>query len=206
MTNRQNVRVMRDPVSTRKEILDVAFMEIYMNGFNGTSTNAIIDKLDMTRGAFFHHFPTKDDLGYAMIDEVLAGLIIQRWVEPIKGYKNPIEGIIKNFTKLINEHKPEHVLLGCPLNNLIQELSGSRPIFQKKLQAVMELWVKDTQKILSSAKKEGYLNKNVSTRDLAEFIVSCQESAFAMGKAMNNLKPAKTIASNLKLHLANLNK
>ena len=99
--SRQATYVMRDPVSTRKEILSVAFTEIYTNGFNGTSTNAIIDKLNMSRGAFFHHFPTKVELGYVMIDEVLAGLIIERWIEPIKKFKNPIEGIIKNFSKLI---------------------------------------------------------------------------------------------------------
>ena len=197
-------RNLRDPVSTRNKILEVAFFEMYSNGFNGTSTNVIIDKLDMTRGAFFHHFPSKDILGYVMVDDILTSKIVERWIEPIKVYKNPIDGIIKNFTRLINEHKPEHILLGCPLNNLIQELSGSRPVFQKKLQAVMELWVNETQKLLTSAKKDGYLNKSVKTRDLAEFIVSCQESAFAMSKAMNNLKPARTIVKNLKTHISNL--
>lgn len=180
----KKAKLLRNPAETRARILEVAFNEIYRHGYKGTSTNAIIDKMEMTRGAFFHHFPTKDHLGFALIDEVLAGLIISRWIEPIASYANPVQGILKNFKRLIDEHLNEHILCGCPLNNLIQELSDE-PEFQKRLQAVMEDWITGTEELLKQGKRSGNLNKSVNTKQLAEFVVACQESAFSMGKALN---------------------
>ena len=202
--SRLNPKILRNPVETRRNILQVAFTEIYCHGFKGTLTNAIIAKLEMTRGAFFHHFPTKDDLGYAIIDEVVHEMILERWINPILSYDDPIEGIFKNFAKLIDEHLDEHILCGCPLNNLVQEMSD-RPDFQKRIQAVMEMWINKTQNLLTAAKKSGHLKKDINTRQLAEFIVACQEAAFSMGKALNSRASMRTNLKSLKSYIHLLN-
>ena len=200
----KNPKILRNPAETRAKILEVAFNEIYCHGYKGTSTNAIIDKMEMTRGAFFHHFPTKDHLGFALIDEVLAGMIISRWIEPIANYKDPVQGILKNFKRLIDEHLDEHILCGCPLNNLIQELSDE-PEFQKRTQAVMENWIFGTEALLKQAKQSGHLAKSVNTRQLAEFIVACQEAAFSMGKALNSRKSMRLTHKSLTEYINLLN-
>ncbi len=195
---------MRNPEETRRNILEVAFREIYCHGFKGTSTNTIIDDLELTRGAFFHHFPTKDDLGYAIIDEVLSEMIIQRWITPVMEYTDPIVGIERNFARLIDEHLEAHILCGCPLNNLVQEMAD-RPDFQSRIQAVMEKWIIETEELLKAARKTGHLKKNVRTHQLAEFIVACQEAAFAMGKALNSRNAMYSVLKSLKDYLKHLN-
>lgn len=194
----------RNAEKTRQEILQVAAEEIFRNGYHGTSTNEIISKIKATRGAFFHHFPTKDDLGYALIDEVLSAMILERWITPIEAYKNPLDGIIKNFQRRLDEMPDRLVICGCPLNNLAQELSASRPDFQKKLKAVMTMWIDETEKLLKRAKALGHLKPSAKTRPLAEFIVACQESAFAMAKVMNDRKLLYSILRSLKQHLSAL--
>lgn len=188
----------RNPEKTRQEILQIAFEEIFRKGYNGTSTNDIISKIGATRGAFFHHFPTKDDLGYALIDDVLRGMILQRWIEPIQDSEDPIKALIKNFRERIEETPDSSAICGCPLNNLAQELSSSRPDFQKRLKAVMTMWIDETEKLLKKAKALGHLKSSTKTRPLAEFIVACQESAFAMGKVMNDRKIMNSIYGSLK--------
>lgn len=200
-----NNKKKRDPVSTRNQILEVAFLEVYAHSFKGTSTNTIIDKLDLTRGAFFHHFPTKEDLGLALIDEIHRGLILQRWIEPIEKYEDPIKGILKNFKLLIEDHAEDNLLKGCPLNNMIQEMSDI-PKFQKILFDVMEMWITETVKVLTKAKKNNFLKTSVNTRELAEFIVANQEAAFAMGKALNSKKAMKSIYKSLKRYISSINK
>lgn len=198
--SRQDIKTMRNPAETRRSILEVSFNEVYTHGFKGTSTNTIISKLDMTRGAFFHHFPTKDDLGFALIDEVLRDMIIDRWIRPVEAYQDPVAGILKNFSKLIDEHMDKHILCGCPLNNLVQEMAD-RPEFQKRIQAIMELWIEETQSLLTKTKKSGHLNKSVNTRQLAEFIVACQEASFSMGKALNDRAAMHSIHKSLKTYI-----
>jgi len=166
-------------VATRNHILEVAFKLVYRHSFKGTSTNQIIEKLECTRGAFFHHFPTKNELGYAIIEEVLAGLIFQRWITPISKKENKVKAITDNFIHLIKTHEGENILCGCPLNNMVQEMSD-QPDFQKGIQTVMEMWVSETQKLLTQSKRSGHLQKDVNTRELAEFIVAQEEAAFSM--------------------------
>ena len=200
----ENTKINRNPVETRQQILNVAFYEIYKHGFKGASTNTIIEKMDLSRGAFFHHFPTKNELGYALIDEVLNRMIIERWIKPIEQYDNPLTGIVDNFARLINEHQDKHILHGCPLNNLVQEMSD-RPEFQIRIKAIMQMWIKETQSILTQAKRTGYLAKHINTRQLAEFIVACQEAAYSMGKALNSRNAMLSIWRSLKDHLTMLN-
>ena len=197
-------KTMRNPLETRQKILETAFLEIYCHGYKGTSTNAIINKLEMTRGAFFHHFPTKNDLGYAIIEEVLADKIMERWIWPIEASANPIIAILDNFAARIDEHREEHILCGCPLNNLVQEMSD-KPDFHNRIQAVMEMWVKKTQALLTKAKRSGFLRKEINTRQLAEFIVACEEAAFSMGKAFNSRAAMRSNLKSLKHYIFLLN-
>jgi len=61
----------RAPENTRRRILKAAFGEFYRNGFHGGSLNRIVEKADTTKGALFHHFEGKNDLGYAVVEAVL---------------------------------------------------------------------------------------------------------------------------------------
>ena len=57
----------RNLEESRKAILQVAFLEILHKGFQGVSIDDIVKKTPYTKGAFYHHFPTKLDLGYALV-------------------------------------------------------------------------------------------------------------------------------------------
>ena len=52
---------------TRKRILDTAQDMILNLGFSGMSIDKLISSLGMTKGAFFHHFKSKDELATALI-------------------------------------------------------------------------------------------------------------------------------------------
>jgi TetR/AcrR family transcriptional repressor of nem operon len=52
---------------TRKRILDAAQAMILARGYAGMSLDALIGSLGLTKGAFFHHFKSKDDLARTLI-------------------------------------------------------------------------------------------------------------------------------------------
>src|SRR5471030_1779761 len=113
----------RNLEQTRVAILRVAFMEVFTRGFQGVRVDDIVKKTYLTKGAFYHHFPTKLDLGYALVDDVIKPMIIDRWITPLNHFKNPLEGILSQMEKLIGECPPELLKFGCPLNNLVQEMA-----------------------------------------------------------------------------------
>lgn len=194
----------RDPVRTRTHILEVAFAEIYQRGFQGVSINEIISKTDVTKGAFFHYFATKQELGYAIVDEILKDLTLSRWIRPLAAYKNPVAGILRQLKKTIDATSEEEMAAGCPLNNLIQEMSSVDPVFQEKLHAVLTLWIDEIEKNLKRAQEQGYVKKDVDTRQAAEFIVTVHEGGFGMAKSVRTRTFWLSLYNSLRTYLVSI--
>lgn len=57
---------------TRTQIMDAAQELVLRHGFAGTSLDAILERVELTKGAFFHHFGSKSDLAHALIDRYAA--------------------------------------------------------------------------------------------------------------------------------------
>jgi TetR/AcrR family transcriptional repressor of nem operon len=169
---------------SRKEILDVAFVEIFMHGFQGVSIDNIVKKTSMTKGAFYHNFPTKLDLGYALVDDVIKPMILERWIDPLTEYDNPLEGILFQMQRLMGDVEPEVLKFGCPLNNLVQEMTPLDQGFKKRLRAALTLWVDEMDKHLKRAQMNGIIKRNINTREVAHFVVMAHEGFYGMMKGL----------------------
>jgi TetR/AcrR family transcriptional repressor of nem operon len=62
----------RDGTATRERILDAAQRIVLERGFAATSVDAVLADAPATKGAFFHHFPSKNDLGRALLERYAA--------------------------------------------------------------------------------------------------------------------------------------
>lgn len=197
----QTVKRTRDPEKTRAHILEIAFREIYHHGFQGISIDQIIKKTDVTKGAFFHYFATKNELGYAIVDEILGEMILERWIRPLAAYKNPLQGILKRFRAHSEDMTEENLVRGCPLNNLAQEMSAVDQVFREKIKVVMTMWIDETERNLKKAQSGGYLKKSADTRQIAVFIVTLQEGSFGLVKSMADRKLFDLLYASLREYL-----
>ncbi|UMG91316.1 TetR/AcrR family transcriptional regulator [Nocardioides sp. TF02-7] len=62
----------RDGTATRARILDAAQRLVIDNGFNATTVDAVLAAAGTSKGAFFHHFASKQDLAAALVDKYVA--------------------------------------------------------------------------------------------------------------------------------------
>lgn len=62
----------RDGAATRSRILDAAEVLVLDKGFAGTSVDDVIAAAQTTKGGFFHHFPTKQELAHALVERYVA--------------------------------------------------------------------------------------------------------------------------------------
>ena len=190
----------RDLDKTRAEILKAAFVLVLKHGFQGVSIDDVVAHTRFTKGALYHQFPTKLDLGYALVDEVIRPLIIERWVTPLEDFANPLEGILSQMQKLIGGSPPELLKLGCPLNNLVQEMAPLDPKFRQKLQSALDLWVDETERHLARAKAGGFLKRSVDAREAAYFIVMAHEAFYGMIKGLGDPGIFEELFSSLKIY------
>src|SRR5262245_52676520 len=77
--------------STRQHILQTAFQEFYRYGFQGGSLNRIVEETGLTKGALFHHFASKQELGYAVVEEVIWPQFKATWIDPLAQSDDPIK-------------------------------------------------------------------------------------------------------------------
>src|SRR5258708_39678385 len=87
----------RDPDRTRERLLDAGFFEIYRHGFQAAGLDTIVDRAEVTKGALYHHFPSKHALGYAVLEEVIARFTDRRWIDPLSSPADPVAAIVESM-------------------------------------------------------------------------------------------------------------
>ena len=190
----------RDLEKTRAAILQAAFLLVLKHGFQGVSVDDIVEETKFTKGAFYHLFPTKLDLGYALVDEIVRPLIINRWITPLDDFENPLEGILSQMQRLIGGSPPELLKLGCPLNNLVQEMAPLDKGFKQRLRSALDLWVTETERHLKRAKAGGFLKSSVDTQEAAHFIVMAHEGFYGMIKGLGKAEAFAELFGSLKIY------
>lgn len=176
----------RNLEKTRRKILEVAFVEVFAHGFQGVSVDDIVRKTSLTKGAFYHHFPTKLALGYALVEEIIRPMITERWIEPLNSYKDPLRGILAQMKKLIGGCSAAQLKLGCPLNNLVQEMAPIDERFKRHLQDTLDFWIVEIDRHLKRAKKEGFIRADVNTLHVAQFVVMTHEGFYGLLKGLDD--------------------
>ncbi len=173
------------PEKTRRRILEAAFAEFYRHGFQGGSLNRILEQAKLTKGALFHHFPNgKEQLGYAVVDEVIGPLLRQRWLEPLKESADPIAALKQSFRRYVAEDIASgHYVQGCPLNNLGQEMSPLDDGFHRRIDALYDSWREQIAAALEAGIAAGKVRRDVSPRDVAALIVASQMGIYGTGKS-----------------------
>jgi TetR/AcrR family transcriptional repressor of nem operon len=173
----------RAPENTRRKILEAAFDEFYRNGFQGSSLNRIVEEAGTTKGALFHHFEGKNDLGYAVVREVIHPSLKARWSDPLAHSTDPISDVKKLFRQCSKEDTSDGQLVnGCPLNNLAQEMSPLDEKFRQILEQIYVTWRQALEAALARGIKAGTVRKDVSPRKVAAFIVAAQTGIVGIAK------------------------
>jgi TetR/AcrR family transcriptional repressor of nem operon len=174
----------RDPETTRRKILEAAFGEFFRNGFQGGSLNRVVQVAGTTKGALFHHFAGKQDLGYTVVDEIVGRLLIERWLDPMTDASDPISCIQESFRRCVTADLESGVWLqGCPLNNLAQEMSPLDDGFRERIDRQYETWRRHLVAALERGMSEGAVRKEVDPSKVAALIVSAQMGIWGSGKS-----------------------
>ena len=99
--------------STRQEIVEKADLLFYQRGFENTSFADIADAVGISRGNFYYHFKTKDDILKEVIAHRAAKTqgMLDAWA--LKG-RTPIERL-KCFAQMLIDNRKDIQRLGCPV-------------------------------------------------------------------------------------------
>lgn len=181
-------RMPRDPERTRERLLKAGFQEVYRSGFQSASINTILASANVTKGALYYHFESKEALGHAIVDEVVATFLRNRWLLPLQQGedKDPINALIDIVQSI--PARPRDLKGGCPLANLAQEMSLLDEQFRKRLAAMFRAWREAVSMALQRGQSQGTVRRDVVPDEAASFLVAMVEGYEVLAKNTQDVK------------------
>ncbi len=173
--------------TTREKILTIAAEDIFRAGSQASSISEIIRRANVSKGCFYHHFTTKQELGYAVLDETLTKVKNEIW-DPILSSENPLQSIIGMYNNPEQYLDYETVKHGCPINNLAQEMSPIDEGFRERIETIYTHWKQQLSTSLQRCQRNGDMSKDVDADEIATLIIAVTQGA--VGIAKNAQQPA----------------
>jgi TetR/AcrR family transcriptional repressor of nem operon len=194
---------MRDAEQTRQNILTVAADEIHQHGFKATSLSVILNRCEISKGALYHHFSSKIELGYAVFEEIYTPMFLSVWHTPLD-VDDPIEGLCKFLTSMTEQMSCSEVVCGCPLNNLCEEMANVDEGFRLRILTMQEQL---NQLIVDALqKKSDDLRANIAFSQVGYFIVATLNGATSLSKSSRNKALFQQVITELCLYIRALKK
>jgi TetR/AcrR family transcriptional repressor of nem operon len=173
----------RDPDKTKQALLEAAVKEIHRSGFRSASLREILRETGLTRGALYHHFPNKKALGLAVLDEIQAE-VERMWLEPLNNISDPLTGLQQTLMAAGESLSEEDIIMGCPLNNLAQEMSPMDEDFRAKVAHIYYLWRAGVAAALRRGLEAGRIRPGVNPESAAAFFVGALTGGRGLAKAV----------------------
>lgn len=178
------------PEATRARILEAAFEEIHHKGFQAASLSAIVERAEITKGALFHHFKGKTELGYAVVDQLIHSPDHRGWIEPFMETDDPIAvmtEVITQRAQMLQDH-PEIIVNGCPVNNIAQEMAPLDNGFRLRIEKIYAEWRTVLAEAFRRGIAAGKVRSDVDPEVIAFTLVSM------LGGGIGQIKTAQSLA------------
>lgn len=184
--------------SARDKLLNAALEVIREQGFAATSVDALCARAGVTKGAFFHHFKSKEALAVAAADHwsattsaLFAGADYHRHADPaarILAYidfrKDLIRGGIADFT--------------CLAGTMVQEAYGAYGDIREACRRSIEGHAETLEADIAAALENRPVAEGFGARSLALYTQAALQGAFILAKAANDPQVAIDCVDHLK--------
>jgi TetR/AcrR family transcriptional regulator, transcriptional repressor for nem operon len=195
---------MKKAEATRLSILQRSFELIYVKGYQTTSIDDILATTQVTKGAFYYHFKNKDEMGLAIIDELLKPSFAATFIQPLLSGADPVKIIYDMMFQILMKNEFLKVEYGCPAANLTLEMAPWHAAFTTALNNLSEEWKNAIIQCIRNGKKNGNIRADVKPEQVAIFIMSGYWGIRNIGKLNNSRSVYLIFLKQLKDYLNSL--
>ncbi len=153
-------------VDSRQEILRAAARLFQERGFNATSMNDVAAALKLSKGGLYHHFESKDELLFSLMDHAL-NITEERVINPVRGIRDPGEALrtlIRLHIEVILSVRDREITV------MLHEHHPLPPALRKRINARKKDYVHFVQNLIA----------DVQRTNQAKLRVTPQAAAFAL--------------------------
>src|SRR5881396_2730830 len=189
--------------STREAIIEAASRLIHVHGYNHTSLDDVLRESGAGKGNFYYHFKSKEELGYAILDQIIASFL-ERTLEPC--FADPDQGALAQIRcfldRVLEAQRARNCVGGCPLGNLAAELSDVHEGFRARLASVFAAWRERLTLALITAQRGGAVDGACRPEAVAGFLVASLEGAILLTKLTKDITVMEQCVAEMKRYLS----
>lgn len=144
----------------------------YKQGYYNTSVDDILKSLSLSKGAFYHHFQSKEDFFISIVQNLIVQKVYSMLIEPVERSENPFRAIELCFDNALETAVHNEMDYGFMLSNFMTEFNRRNPEITKYLKDIYKVWEVNLVSILQKGKTDGYLARHVDSESVATYLIS----------------------------------
>jgi TetR/AcrR family transcriptional repressor of nem operon len=186
---------------SKTKLLDAALHVIRAKGYAATTVDDICQAAGVTKGSFFHHFKSKDELAVAAAGHFSAmaeGLFA---AAPYHEAQDPLErllGYVDFRVSILGGELPEYT---CLLGTMVQETYATHPDIRVACDRGMSSHIAELTRDIEAAKQRYAPDAAWNAESVGYFIQSVLQGAFIFAKAKQNPEVARESLAHLRRYV-----
>ncbi len=176
---------------TRRRIIGRATQLVHRQGLKNTTIDDIVRSAGITKGSFYFHFSSKEELGYAVIDSAAAYVLGDLEEVARDASLSPsqrLEAMLGIVRAAVEENDCES---GCILGNLALEMSDLHEGYRRKLAEVFDSWATLFQRLLEEMQARGEIAAGLDAADFARHALVVLEGGIMLSKVKRDPAPLR---------------
>lgn len=185
----------------RTKLLDAALQVVRTRGYAATTVDDICAAAGVTKGSFFHHFKTKEDLAVAAAEHfslMAKGLFGTAEYQAERDPARRVLGYIDFRTAMLKGELPQYT---CLLGTMVQETYATHPAIRAACDRYMSEHTGELARDIAEAKALYAPDAEWSPDSLAFYTQAVLQGSFVLAKAKNDSKVAVQSLAHLRRYL-----
>ena len=181
---------------TRQDIINAALRLFAVHGYQPTSTCDIIEAVSISKGAFYHHFKSKQDLALTVLDQVRSQYE-EMVAQPTQQQPDPgarLGQMIRTVVELNNSGRWNNCLL---LSRLVQETTELEGPLKERVVATINWLVGLCAESVTQAQQAGAVNGTFDPQELSRLVISSLLGAVSVEELGEHIMTLRGVANQL---------
>ena len=191
----------RDGSATRIKLLEAARDVIRARGYTATTVDDICAAAGVTKGSFFHHYASKEELGVAAIEQfgVMASEVFGN--APYVGLPDPLDRVLGYVDFRASMLDGDVALYSCLLGTSVQEVYATHPAIRAACEQGMTEHIDELVKDITAAKQKYAPDAAWSAQSVGYYIQAVLQGSFIYAKVKQGPQVARDNLAHLRRYL-----
>lgn len=192
------------PGGARAKLLDAAHLVVRRKGFAATSVDEICAVAGVTKGAFFHHFPSKEALGVAAAEQWTARAAPLFEITPAAKLEDPLDRYLGHIDLRLSMLEGDAQDFTCFVGTMVQEAFATSEAIRLACDASFSAYCERLAVDIQQAIDTYGTTQEVTALSLAQHTQTVLQGAFVMAKAKGDPQIARDSVMHLKRYVTML--